>query len=62
MEILLGLVVMLLMLAMVYFHIVGLIASFQKAWYIGLIALLVPAFAVVVGIAKSVFKTNFLNA
>lgn len=45
-----------------YFQIVGIIVGFKKAWYIGLIALLVPIFALVIGVAKKVFGTDILNA
>lgn len=44
-----------------FLNIYGIIASFKAKWYIGLVSLLVPAFAFVVGTAKFVFKKDLLN-
>lgn len=50
------------MLTGLYLQIMGIIHSFKKAWYIGLVAVLVPLFALFVGTAKEVFDTDILNA
>lgn len=39
----------------------GIILSFQKKWYTGVVALIVPGFAVVVSVAKVVFKKDLLQ-
>lgn len=61
-EALLGLLVLVVFIAGLYFQIVGIIAGFRKAWYVGLVAIVIPAFAVVIGVAKKVFGKNILNA
>ena len=42
-------------------HIYGIVLSFQKKWYIGLASLVVPLFALVIGVAKFFFKKDLLN-
>ena len=39
----------------------GVCLGFQKKWYIGAIALFVPFFAEIVGVAKFVFKKDLLK-
>lgn len=48
-------------LAIFLLHVYGIILSFKKTWYFGVIALLVPWFAVIVGAAKFFFKKNLLK-
>jgi lysylphosphatidylglycerol synthetase-like protein (DUF2156 family) len=42
-------------------HVYGIVLSFRKAWYIGLISILVPFFALIVGAAKLFFRTDILE-
>lgn len=42
-------------------HIYGIVLSFTKKWYFGVIALLVPWFAVIVGGAKYFAKKDLLK-
>lgn len=55
------------LLLLIYFvvstilHIHGIVISFQKKWYLGLAAILVPGFATIVSIAKLVFKKDILK-
>lgn len=48
-------------LILVSLVIYGIVLSFQKAWYVGLAALVFPAFGLVVGLAKFVFKKDILK-
>jgi len=43
------------------FHVYGIILSFKRHALYGVIALLVPGFATIIGIAKGVFKKNLLE-
>jgi hypothetical protein len=43
------------------FHIHGIILSFKKKWYIGLAALTIPWFALIISIAKVFFKKDLLK-
>lgn len=39
----------------------GIVLCFQKTWYFGLIGLVVPAFATVIGAAQFIFKADLLK-
>lgn len=60
MSILVVLLFLALMASNIYIHLVGIVASFKKAWYVGVAALLVPGFALVIGLAKTLFKKDLL--
>jgi hypothetical protein len=45
----------------VAFQIYGTVVCFRKKWYMGLAALAVPGFSLVIGVAKLFFKKDLLK-
>jgi len=48
-------------LALFALKIYGAVVAFKKKWYFGLMALVVPFFGEIVGVAKLVFKKDILE-
>ena len=42
-------------------HIHGIVLSFKKKWYLGVVSLVIPWFAVIVSAAKLFFKRDILK-
>lgn len=48
-------------LFILYLHIYGIVLGFKRRWYFGVVALMVPWFAVIVAGAKFFFKKDLLK-
>ena len=42
-------------------HVHGIVLSFKKKWYLGVVSLVIPWFAVIVSAAKLFFKRDILK-
>lgn len=64
MAVLVGLTMVLVVLAiaigLIGLKVYGVVLSFQKKWYIGVAALLVPFFAEIIALSKLLFKKDLL--
>lgn len=52
--------VILLVILDIVLHLHGIMLAFKKKWYIGVIAIVVPFFALIVSLAKILFKKDIL--